>query len=471
MLSRVTDAGFRSWHDHGADDLAAATTHGGPQGRTSAVAGQLRSATSGPIRTIVFACDAGMGSSAMGLRCSARRSQTPVFWGERRQLGHRRPRPHGGPGDTQSQLTDRARRQARTRFTSAWTTSSTPRRMPMFLRCSARAGFALGGDVLAPGMVRIHPGSVTRDEALQEATDMLVGRVVTPACYAAMQDRERAVSTYIGHRTGDPARHDRTQGTVLGTAVTFVYDGGRLGRQARDLRRRHRRQGQRTPGGLRPDRSPVLESRRRGEAQDGGHFRRVVRPARGRAHRLTAWLSQWARGGCSAVDDRDELVEEGRHVRAGVDEALHAVVLAEHFDELLEHGLNAARSLSENATMTTTCTRDSPQGIGLPARPTAIAVRVAVMLNACGTASESVNAVDDIRSVRCSARQVSSITPSATSSEPRRRMIASPGVRVEVADERFRREVFLQLGAEGEPVAASCGTSSRRRAPVRRRRR
>ena len=59
---------------------------------------------------------------------------------------------------------------------------------------------------------------------------------------------------------------------------------------------------------------------------------------------------------------------------------------------------NASRSVSENATTATTCTRPSPHGIDGSAMPTAIAVRVAVMPSACGTASASVNAVEDSRS-------------------------------------------------------------------------
>ena len=59
---------------------------------------------------------------------------------------------------------------------------------------------------------------------------------------------------------------------------------------------------------------------------------------------------------------------------------------------------NASRSLSENATIATTCTRPSPHGIEGSAIATAMAVRVAVIPSACGTANASVNAVDDIRS-------------------------------------------------------------------------
>lgn len=83
-------------------------------------------------------------------------------------------------------------------------------------------------DVLAPGMVRIHPGSATRDQAMQEATDLLVAAgAVTPAYYDAMQDRERTVSTFMGNGLAIPHGTNDAKDTVLGSALTFVrYDGG-----------------------------------------------------------------------------------------------------------------------------------------------------------------------------------------------------------------------------------------------------
>ncbi len=59
---------------------------------------------------------------------------------------------------------------------------------------------------------------------------------------------------------------------------------------------------------------------------------------------------------------------------------------------------NASRSVSLNATSATTCTRPSPHAIEGSAMPIAMRVCVAVMPIACGTASASVNAVDEIAS-------------------------------------------------------------------------
>jgi PTS system mannitol-specific IIA component len=83
-------------------------------------------------------------------------------------------------------------------------------------------------NVLTPEMVRIHPGSATREQAMQEATDLLVAAgAVTAAYYEAMQDRERTVSTFMGNGLAIPHGTNDTKDTVLGSALTFVrYDGG-----------------------------------------------------------------------------------------------------------------------------------------------------------------------------------------------------------------------------------------------------
>lgn len=84
------------------------------------------------------------------------------------------------------------------------------------------------GNLFTPESVRIHPGSATRDEALREATDLLVAAgAVTPAYYQAMQDRERSVSTFMGTGLAIPHGTFEALDTVIGAALSFVrYDGG-----------------------------------------------------------------------------------------------------------------------------------------------------------------------------------------------------------------------------------------------------
>ena len=83
-------------------------------------------------------------------------------------------------------------------------------------------------NVLTLEMVRIHSGSATRDEAMREAADLLVAAgAVTPAYFAAMQDRERTVSTFMGNGLAIPHGTNDAKDAVLGSALTFVrYDGG-----------------------------------------------------------------------------------------------------------------------------------------------------------------------------------------------------------------------------------------------------
>ena len=83
-------------------------------------------------------------------------------------------------------------------------------------------------NILSLGGVRIHAGWATRDQALQEATDLLVAAgAVTPAYFEAMRDRERTVSTFMGTELAIPHGTNDTLETVLGSALTFVrYDGG-----------------------------------------------------------------------------------------------------------------------------------------------------------------------------------------------------------------------------------------------------
>ena len=82
--------------------------------------------------------------------------------------------------------------------------------------------------VLTIGQVRIHPGSITQDEALQEATDILVAAgAVTPAYVDAMRQREETVSTFMGNGLAIPHGTNDAKDTILASALSVVrYDGG-----------------------------------------------------------------------------------------------------------------------------------------------------------------------------------------------------------------------------------------------------
>lgn len=83
-------------------------------------------------------------------------------------------------------------------------------------------------EVLNIGQIRIHSGSVTREEAMQEAADILESAgAVTSAYFDAMQQREQTVSTYMGNELAIPHGTNETKDAILDSALSFVrYDGG-----------------------------------------------------------------------------------------------------------------------------------------------------------------------------------------------------------------------------------------------------
>ncbi|MCR2825930.1 PTS sugar transporter subunit IIA, partial [Microbacterium sp. zg.Y909] len=74
-------------------------------------------------------------------------------------------------------------------------------------------------EVLNVGQVRIHPGSVSREDAMKEAADILqAAGAVTGAYYDAMQQREETVSTYMGNELAIPHGTNETKETILDSA-------------------------------------------------------------------------------------------------------------------------------------------------------------------------------------------------------------------------------------------------------------
>jgi PTS system mannitol-specific IIA component len=83
-------------------------------------------------------------------------------------------------------------------------------------------------DVLTLGQIRIHSGSVSQEQAMKEAADILeAAGAVTGAYFDAMQQREVAVSTYMGNELAIPHGTNETKDAILDSALSFVrYDGG-----------------------------------------------------------------------------------------------------------------------------------------------------------------------------------------------------------------------------------------------------
>ena len=82
--------------------------------------------------------------------------------------------------------------------------------------------------ILTPDRVRIHPGSATQEEALQEVSALLVAAgAVTPAYLDAMRQREQTVSTYMGNGLAIPHGTNEAKDEILSSALCVLrYDGG-----------------------------------------------------------------------------------------------------------------------------------------------------------------------------------------------------------------------------------------------------
>ena len=221
------------------------------------------------VKNIVFACDAGMGSSAMG--ASVLRNKIKKAGIEDVTVVNKAIANLDDSADlviTQDQLTDRARKQTpksmhvsvdnfmnSPKYDEVVETGPRPARQdgrrparplrgraargprPRGLRPQSsrhpqhpnrRRAINMAREVLSLGQVRIHSGSATREEAMKEAADILeAAGAVTSAYFDAMQQREVTVSTYMGNELAIPHGTNETKHTILDSALSVVrYDGG-----------------------------------------------------------------------------------------------------------------------------------------------------------------------------------------------------------------------------------------------------
>ena len=222
---------------------------------------------SGPIRNVVFACDAGMGSSAMGASVLRKKIQA------------------AGYGDvtvtnksianltdtydvvvTHQDLTDRARQRTGSAVhVSVDNFMNSPRydEIVELVRASNGEGAEGGGgaDEVADEGV---DSDVLRDDAIvpqRHGRDSRTRRSPRPGgCWSrAVPSRRRtstrctsgrrSVSTHMGNLLAIPHGTNEAKSSIRRTAISFVRypDGDRLERQAGRVRGRHRRRGQRPP--------------------------------------------------------------------------------------------------------------------------------------------------------------------------------------------------------------------------------
>jgi PTS system mannitol-specific IIC component len=189
----------------------------------------------GPIRDIVFACDAGMGSSAMGASVLRRKIQEAGYHDVTvvnraiSTLG-----PHHDLIITHQDLTERAKQRAPHAFhVSVENFMGSPAydEIVDLLGTTNVSGDALTGpaevagtsDVLAESSVVLAGSARTRDEAITEAGRLLVECGAVEAAYVdAMHEREKSVSTAMGNLLAIPHGTNEAKSTIRRTALSFV---------------------------------------------------------------------------------------------------------------------------------------------------------------------------------------------------------------------------------------------------------
>lgn len=222
-------------------DLAAATAEmEALKGKKSSVASALVGAHRGPVNSIVFACDAGMGSSAMGASVLRKKIRSAGF------------------GDitvtnqsianltdtydlvvTHRDLTDRARlKTASAVHVSVEDFMSSPRydEIVEMLRNTNAASDeqtteaarspedqTAGAEVLPLESIVLAGSANSADAAIDEAGALLVAAdSVEPAYVDAMHEREKSVSTYMGNGLAIPHGTNEAKTAIRRTGISFV---------------------------------------------------------------------------------------------------------------------------------------------------------------------------------------------------------------------------------------------------------
>jgi PTS system mannitol-specific IIC component len=226
----------------GADDLGAATARMEEMKGRKSVASTLVDGQRGaghPIRSIVFACDAGMGSSAMGASVLRKKVHGAGFGDvtvvnkaianltddfdvvvSHRDLTARAQQKAGSAVHVSvedfmnSPAYDEIVELVRERSADA-APAVTPAAEPA-------AGGAAGGPVLDASAVVLDAVG-TREDAITTAGELLVAAGAVDTSYvAAMHARERSVSTYMGNQLALPHGTNEAKPSIRRTALSFV---------------------------------------------------------------------------------------------------------------------------------------------------------------------------------------------------------------------------------------------------------
>jgi mannitol PTS system EIICBA or EIICB component len=203
----------------------ASTTLGSAEGRGA-----------GPIHHIVFACDAGMGSSAMGASVLRKKVQDAGF-GDVTVVN----KSIANLDDTydvvvtHQDLTDRARQRTGSALhVSVDNFMGSPRYdeiVDLLHQTNTESGPPaeqvsdhMGGDVLGADAIVLGGRASTRDDAITEAGQLLVAVGAVDASYVdAMHEREQSVSTHMGNLLAIPHGTNEAKPSIRRTAISYVH--------------------------------------------------------------------------------------------------------------------------------------------------------------------------------------------------------------------------------------------------------
>lgn len=226
-------------------DLAAATAEmESMKGKKSSVASALVGAGAGSVNTIVFACDAGMGSSAMGASVLRRKIQQAGF-GEVKVTNAA----ISNLTDTYDvvvshrDLTARARQKTPSAaHVSVEDFMSSPRYdeiVEQLQRTNGGGGVAVlddepaeapgddsGADALPLSSIVMNGTATSAADAITEAGQLLVAAgAVDPVYVDAMHERESSISTYMGNGLAIPHGTNEAKDAIRRTGLSFVRYG------------------------------------------------------------------------------------------------------------------------------------------------------------------------------------------------------------------------------------------------------
>jgi PTS system mannitol-specific IIC component len=202
-------------------------------------AGSVKDAST--VKKIIFACDAGMGSSAMGATKFRNRIKAA-----RPDIVVKNTSVDNIPADcdiavVQTTLAQRAAASApQAQLVTIGNFLNDPALDALYLQVTTLDAPAVAPapksaeekaqdlatkkkDVLVRDSIKLNQPSVTKEEAIRRAGELLVERgAVEPAYVDAMLEREKLVSTYMGMGIAIPHGTAQAKGTVKKTAITML---------------------------------------------------------------------------------------------------------------------------------------------------------------------------------------------------------------------------------------------------------